>query len=96
MPIDRRTFMLGGGVASTLGAFASFGAVATVEPGARALTPVVAAGAPPVAPAASYQLRIQRRPPDARRRCHRLDRDRLAMARRLALSLARSTEGPRP
>jgi hypothetical protein len=58
MPIDRRTFMLGGGVASTLGAFASFGAVATVEPGARALTPVVAAGAPPVAPAASYQLRI--------------------------------------
>jgi len=58
MPIDRRTFVLGGGVASTVGAFASFGAVASIEPGAGALSPVVGAGMPPAAAAASYQLRI--------------------------------------
>jgi len=58
MPIDRRTFMLGGGVASTVAAFASFGAVTTIEPSARALSPVVAAALPPVAAAALYELRI--------------------------------------
>lgn len=50
--------MLGGGAASTVGAFASFGAIASIEPGAGALSPVVAAASPPVAVAVSFDLRI--------------------------------------
>ena len=58
MPIDRRTFLLGSGVAAAGGALASFGVVAAV---AQQAGPEPAAAATPMAPIAaapSFELRI--------------------------------------
>lgn len=58
MPIDRRTFVLGSGIAAAGGALASLGAVAAVD---RMAGPLPAAAATPmrdVAAGPSFELRI--------------------------------------
>ncbi|RZL87400.1 MAG: hypothetical protein EOP82_26810 [Variovorax sp.] len=58
MPIDRRTFVLGSGVAAAGGALASFAAVVAVEQKAGPVSAAVATAFADVVAAPSFELRI--------------------------------------
>ena len=58
MPIDRRTFVLGGGVAAAGGALASAGVLAAVGPQAGPEPAVAASPMAAIAAGPSFELRI--------------------------------------